>query len=110
VITFHIQPGELNRQVIVEQRSTTRGTMGEEIDSWTTYKRIWSKVLPIRGQEAAIARRETGKLETKFWFRYFSGLTLKMRLNMGGRYFDIVSIANLEERGRFLEVTAVETI
>lgn len=110
MITFRLQPGELNRKVIVERRSTTLGTMGEEINSWTTYKAIWCKVLPGRGQESAIARRETGKLETKFWCRYFSGLTLKMRLNLSGRYFDIVSIANLEERNRFLEVTAVETI
>lgn len=110
MITFRLQPGELNRKVIVEQRSTTRGTMGEEVDSWTTYKTIWCKVLPGRGQEAAIARRETGRLETKFWCRYFSGLTLKMRLNLSGRYFDIVSIANIEERNRFLELSAVETI
>ena len=110
MITFRIQPGELNRQVVVEQRSTTRGTMGEEIDSWTTYKKVWCKVLPGRGQEAAIARRETGRLETKFWCRYFAGLHQKMRLNMGGRYFNILSIANLDERNRFLEVTAVETI
>ena len=84
--------------------------MGEEIDSWTEFKTVWCKVLPGRGRESDIARRETGKLETKFWCRYFSGLTLKMRLNLGGRYFDIVSIANLEERNMFLEVTAVETI
>lgn len=110
MITFRLQPGDLNRQVIVEQRSTTRGAMGEEVDTWTTYKKVWCKVLPGRGQESSIARRETGRLETKFWCRYFSGLTMKMRLNLGGRYFDIVSIANIEERNRFLELSAVETI
>ena len=110
MIAFHLQPGELNKQVIVEQRSTTRGAMGEEVDSWTTYKRIWCKVLPVRGTESDIARRETGRLETRFWCRYFAGLTMKMRLNIGGRYFDIVSILNIEERNLYYEITAIETI
>ena len=84
--------------------------MGEVIETWTTFATIWAKIVPGKGREAEESRRETGTVSTRFYTRYKAGITQGMRLKYGTRLYDIVNVANIEERNRELEITAVETI
>jgi len=107
---YWTSPGEMRHIITVERKSTNRGSMGEEVETWTTAATIWAKVWPVKGREAEESRRETGKVETRFNARWKAGITQGMRLKHGARYFDIVAAINIGELNRELEITAVETI
>ena len=102
--------GEMRHPVAVQARTTNKGDGGEPLDTWTTVFTIRCRVWPVKGKESEESRRETGKLMCRFFTRYQAGITIGMRLVFNGRYFDIISAANVGEMGRELEITAMETI
>lgn len=107
---FRVAVGELKHLVTIEQRDETeRGPGGEVVEVWPTYATVWCKILPGRGRESEIARRETGKTENLFWCRYLAGVENGMRLKFGARIFDITNTVNIEEASRWLEISAMET-
>jgi len=105
-----LRAGKLRHIVTVEHKGTTKGSMGEIIETWTTFATIWAKIIPGKGREAEESRREVGIVPTRFYTRYSAGVTQGMRLKYGSRLYDIVHVANIEERNREFEITAVETI
>lgn len=89
--------GSLNRQLRIEQRSSTRDPDdGSPVDTWTTVCTIWANVqdvLPSRGERQGqgfdIATRPA-----RVRCRYRSDITSAMRavdLSRGNRFLKIVS-------------------
>ena len=108
--TYWTKPAEMRHVVTVEQKVPGRGSMGEEIETWTPFTQVWAKIWPVKGKEAEESRRETGKVATRFNTRFKPGITQGMRLKHGTRIFDIISAINIGEKNRELEIMTVETI
>jgi len=109
-MAIRVAAGELRHVVRVEQKTDSRGTMGEVLESWTLFAWIRCKIWPGKGKEAEESRRETGTTSTRFYCRYYPGLTLAHRLIYKGRTFGITNIANIGELDRELEISAEETL
>jgi len=105
-----LSAGEKRHIVTVEKKGAVRGSMGEEIEAWTTFARIWCKIVPGKGREAEESRRETGRVPTRFYTRYRVAITQAMRLRFGLRVFEIVHVANINEMNREIEISTVEVI
>ncbi len=94
--------GRLNHKVVIEQRTETKNTLGEDETTWSTYKWTWAQVSPLSGKEY-LANNELQSVVTgRVSMRYLSGVTVDMRINWDNRIFDIISIINTEERNREL--------
>lgn len=89
--------GKLDRQLRIEQRSTTQDAdYGTRVDTWTEYVTLWAQVqevLPSKGESQAqdirIAERPA-RVRT----RYAPGITAEMRavdLTRGSRVMKIIS-------------------
>ena len=103
--------GQRRHIVTVERKGTVRGSMGEEIETWTALTRkAWCKIVPGKGREAEESRRETGRVPTRFYTAYRTDITQAMRLRFGARLFEIVHVANIGEMNRELEILTVEVI
>lgn len=102
--------GDRRHVVVVEQKSTTKGSMGNVLESWSTFATIRCKIWPGKGKEAEESRRETGRVLTRFFTGYYPGITIGMRLSFKSRYFDITNIANLGELNRELEISTEEIV
>lgn len=108
-MAFRVTAGELRHVVTVEQRSTARNADGSLVNSWSTVATIRCKIWAKSGKENEQSKKETGTMPVRFFARYVSGITTGQRLVFGSRYFDIITVVNVGELNRELDITADET-
>ncbi len=106
-----MRAGRLHQRVTIEQvTGEARDGRGELTPTWGAFaSNLPAAVVPLRGREFFEAHQENRELTHKIILRYLSGVTAKMRVNYGGRYFDIVSPPiNVDEKNRELNLMCVE--
>ena len=102
--------GRLNHKIVIEQRTETKNTLGEDITTWTTYKWTWAQVSPLSGKEYLSNNELQSSVTGRVSMRYLAGVTTDMRINWNDRMFDIISIINTEERNRELILMVEEQL
>lgn len=100
--------GTLKKRITIEQLEGSLDSYGEEAMTWVTFASVRASVRPVSGREYFAARQEQSEVTHKVRFRYVSGVTPDMRINYGGRYFDIAFINDIFERHREIEIMATE--
>ena len=94
--------GRRNCKVTIEQSTQTQSSSGQMTDSWSTYKTVWMELRPTGGRETPDARQVVAEADTVGVFDWYDapGVTARMRVVYGSRTFDILHVANADERGR----------
>lgn len=95
--------GRMRSKVTVQQQgSQTQSGSGELSDNWETYKTVWMALQPVSGRESERARQVLAEADTLADFDWSDApaITPRMRAVYGSRTFDILHVANLQERGR----------
>lgn len=105
-----MRSGTARTRVTVQQRSEASDVYGSVVPTWSTYLECWAEYLPNGGGEMVMSAREVTQADAMFRMRYRSGVTKKMRIKMGTRYFDIVRIDDPRGRHDVIEIYARETI
>lgn len=97
-----MQAGKLRKRMIIQTPTGAVDAFGEQTSTWITITTVWAEFLSSRGDEGEQSGRMEASISHQVRIRYQSALTLTtgMRLVNGSRYFDIVSIVDVEERGR----------
>lgn len=90
--------GALDRKIIIESTSESRGAFGEVTDTWATYATLWAQAIPISGKERLASDRTVAVRGYKFKTRWISGVTAKMRVSYDGEYWNIIGIAEIGRR------------
>ena len=98
-----MQAGRLRHRVQIQSVAETPGPTGTT-RVWSTDATRWASIKP-RNVEAQPADGDTMHVIT---LRDYSGLTDKNRILFGSRVFNIASITDIEERGREIQILAVE--
>ena len=111
-----MRAGSLRHKIIFQQLTVANDTWGHSSETWTdqvtTYAAIWS----LRGVERMEALKLDNEISHKIRIRYQSGLHPKMRIKYvdykedSTRYFNILSILNIDERDIYQEIMASEEI
>jgi SPP1 family predicted phage head-tail adaptor len=98
------QIGERRHRIMFEQPTTSRGTSGQELLTWTRYTEVWAKVTYKMGGNAdeMMADRPTTQTAVTFDIAYRDGLNEKMRINFEGDLFDIMYIQKPDFRQSLL--------
>ena len=109
-MTVVIRSGQLRNYATIEQLKGTVSSSGEPLNDWS---HVWSgriAIYPVR----SIERENLGKVEAKathrIAMRWRAGIKPSMRIRFDGRAFDIISIVNVEERNRRLELQCMEVL
>ena len=100
--------GQLNKQITIQQRTTTKDAEGGMVDTWTNFAvDIWAKVNNLSGNERAATRQGGQALEarTEFTIYYLSGVTNEMRVVCNGENYNIRHVNNFMEANEFLIIT-----
>ena len=110
-----MRAGGLRRQIIIEQTTETRDTDGAVINTWSTFATIWAEFVVSKGtvsigDETVAGGRPVAEANQQLRIRYLSGLTPKMRVKFGSRYFNIKSISNVAERNREMLLFVTEAV
>jgi SPP1 family predicted phage head-tail adaptor len=103
-----LKAGHLIHRIIIEQPVETPDGIGGSSVVWTQVAEIRAKVKPVSGSERLWAKRKEADITHKIYTRYANWLTPDMRVNFNGRIMEIDAVINMEERNRWIEITAFE--
>ena len=81
---------------------------GGASENWTVVASLWAALLPLRGDEGLDADALSGTLTHEVWLRYRRDVVPQMRLRAGSRIFEIRSVIDVGERGRWLRLLCEE--
>ena len=84
--------GDRDSRVVIEQKSVTRNSIGEEAVSWVTLYTRWASVKPLRGKEFFAAEQTQSSVDYRVNLLKPLPLTREMRIKHGSITMDIVSI------------------
>lgn len=105
-----MRAGELRHQVWIKEPTHTPDGVGGKTTTWGTVTVCWGSFRPKRGREWIESGLENAELTEIFRMRYYDGITPAMRMTFGSRTFEVVSITNIDERNRELELTLKELV
>lgn len=107
-----MRAGALRHRITIEQPAGTVDTFGEQDDTWTTVATVWGSLEAAGkgGSEGSQQERMEAVVSYEVHLRYRGSLTPGMRLTLGSRHFDVVSVADLEGRGRELVLICKEVV
>lgn len=98
--------GRLNKRVTIQSQVTTQDGLGTESTNWSDVTTCWAWVRPVSGRELLAAQQPQVVHDTRIRVRFQSGvaITAKMRVNFGGRLYDIVGVLDLDEEHEYLDL------
>ena len=107
-----IKAGELIKRISFEQRvSTTDPNTKKAVFTWTpTGIEAWASVEPMSGTEMLKYQQVESSVSHRVKMWYQPGITPDMRINYAGRYLNIASVIDPQERHRELEILADEEV
>jgi SPP1 family predicted phage head-tail adaptor len=80
------------------------------IETWSTFATAQASIEPISGREYIAAQSTQADVSHRIRLRYLSGITPKLRVNYSSRIFDILSVININECNRELQLMCRESI
>jgi SPP1 family predicted phage head-tail adaptor len=95
---------QLNKRIELQHNLPTANSIGEFVDTYTTYATVWSAIKPLVGNQRYSAKQLNSEISGKVIIRYRSDLVATDRLVYGSRYLSIISIVNPNEANQFLEI------
>jgi SPP1 family predicted phage head-tail adaptor len=91
----------------------TQDAAGAEVPNWGTFASVLAEVKPITGTKQAerfINKQMVAMVTHLVTVRYVAGVTPKMRIQFGTRYFGIKESLNTEERNIELAMYCKELV
>ncbi len=108
-----LRSGDLNRRVILQQRSTSQDSFGELLNTWTDLTTVWAEIQPLSGRELELAQKMSSEVTHRITIRYQSSLTdtrtvSTLRGIYKNRVFNILAVMNEDESNVRLQLLASE--
>lgn len=102
--------GRANQLVTIQRATTSRDSYGQPIQTWTTLASWRCEVRPVRGAEYFAAQQFNAETSHKLTGHYISGVLPTDRVLFDSRVLKIISVINVGERGRELELMCKEVL
>ncbi len=100
--------GEMDRRIVIQEETATRGSSGQEILSWATLYTCWAKLaFPSTGSGEQVSNDQViVTTRADFIIRKRDGIDEKVRIVYGGSNYSIVNINEHGGRNEFLLLQA----
>ena len=102
--------GKLRHRITIERVVGAQDADGAVIEKWSTYVTVQPSIEPISGREYFATQSTQADMTHRIVLGYLSGVIPKMRVKFGSQIFDILSVINVEERNRELQLMCRESI
>lgn len=89
-----MRAARLDREIVIQQRSTTQDTFGQPTPSWSTLATVWAAKEDDRGREYFAAQQLQAVAPTRFRIRFRADVTPSHRVSYGGQVFDIRAVVH----------------
>jgi SPP1 family predicted phage head-tail adaptor len=96
-----INIGKLDLLLTFEESTSTRNSMDEAVQTWTTYKTMYGARKFNNSPDSIESKQQVGTNDVEFTVRYDSGLTSNMRFKQGSEttYFYVRSVEGWQREG-----------
>ncbi len=113
-----MRAGTLNRRVVIQEKGTvTKSTFGEEEITWSLVVSCWANIQPLRGREFLEARQVQAEVSHRIRIRRQGTKEIRPEMRAvytdpvyGQRVFEILSVVNVAERNREVELICTEKV
>lgn len=92
--------GKLNKRITIQELSKITDDEGYVKEEWFDYKTVWAYCKPHSANEYYKANAVNSKASIKFNIRYCRGLDTSMRIKYNNKFYDILSVENVDEANR----------
>lgn len=107
-----MNPGKLNRRIVLQSRSYSKDATGAGVETWATLATVWAELLTQSQRESLVADADRNTDDSTFRIRWRSGLTSEgLRVSYGGRYYNVTGITEEGiKNGLLLECQAIRNL
>lgn len=100
--TSFLDPGILRTELVLEQASLAPDGQGGHAESWTEIATLFGRVEPVAATSRFGADQTLEEVTHRVSLRARADIASGMRLRKGARLFDIVTVHDPDESGRYL--------
>lgn len=104
-----LDAGRLDERVVVQQLTSSRNSIGEAIETWSTFATRWASVSRISSREFLQNSQQQTEATHRVRMRYVSGMTHAMRLLWRGAVLEITSLLEKNNRSE-VELLCLERV
>ena len=102
--------GKLRHRIILKKPVAIKDPIGQDLEIWQDIASVWANIEPLSGKEYFNAQQVNSEITTKITIRYIKNLNSHWVVHLGHRVFNILSVINLEERNRYLQLLCSEKV
>ena len=99
-----MNPGKLNRRIILQRQDVSRDVVGQAKPVWTDIATVWAAVLPLRGREYFESAKVNSEITVRVVIRYRADVKPSWRVKHGADAYDIIEIINPADGKRELQL------
>ena len=105
-----MRAGRLRHRVVIQEPDNCVDAYGGPSHGWSDVARVFADIRPVRGQERLETLQVSADVTHTVIMRYRSGVTPKMRIRYGTRLLNVISVLNVGERNKQLELLCSEQV
>ncbi len=105
-----MNPGDLRHRLTIQSKTETADGIGGFSEAWGTFANVWGAVWPTSAKELVQNQQLQGQVTHRVRIRYLAGVTTSMRILLGARVLNILSIVNPNEAGELLDLVCLEEV
>lgn len=103
-----LSSGQLRHRITFEVENTAEDNTGGLVSGWSVHLVTRANIVPLSGNELLHSQQLKTNVTHKMYLRFAKTITTKMRIKFDDREFQIRAAINMEERSRWLEISAME--
>ena len=106
-----IQAGKMDQRLVIQTATESKGSSGEDMESWATWKTVWGSVEPLTAREWFGSRQANAAADYRFRIRYLASVDTKTkRISWDSRTFLLTSALPDGPKKRELVMLATEVL
>lgn len=108
-----MRSGTLRKRILFQKQSSSLDAWGQQVLTWTDVVTVWGSLSPSAGRELMAAQAMALEMPSTIVVRWQAALSVPktvaaMRAVYNGRFFNIHSVENFDERNYMLTLIATE--